>query len=372
MSRQAGTARISDRNEWWEVKRNPLSKVGVFPYSGASLMDAPDANAVYRVLRPADELGSPEALASFRLVPLVDDHTMLGSPDVGLTPAEMKGVQGVIGEEVDFDGETLFGNLKIFSEYLKGRIDNGKRELSLGYRCTYDWTPGVWNGIPYDAVQRNIRGNHVALVDMGRMGPDVAVLDHFTIDAMEHKTMSEKDEEKGGEGGLTLADLKNQLDAMKTSVDTINELKAQVDAFSAAKGEGEGDAAKKAADATAEALDSISSSLATLTKKVDDRFAAMDSAGDVTATTLANIAARDALAAKLVPHIGAFDHAEKTHAQVAAYGCEKLGLAPSKGAEVVALDAYLKDRPAPRAAVFVGDSADATLRGKTDKFLSGE
>ena len=44
----------------------------------------------------------------------------------------------------------------------------GLRELSLGYDCDCDETPGVWQGQPYDAIQHNIRINHLAIVEQAR------------------------------------------------------------------------------------------------------------------------------------------------------------------------------------------------------------
>jgi hypothetical protein len=176
------SARIPDRNGWYEIKGNPISRVGVFDYLGSSC-NGPDADRMYRVYRPAEELADPDCISSFRLLPWIITHAMLGPEEAGLTPPEAMGVQGVIGEEVYFDVDTqmLRGNIKVFSESMAGEIDAGMRELSAGYRCVYDWTPGMWNGQAYDCVQRKIRGNHLALVEEGRMGPEVAVLDHLTI-----------------------------------------------------------------------------------------------------------------------------------------------------------------------------------------------
>jgi hypothetical protein len=122
-------------------------------------------------------------------------------------PAESKGVEGVIGEDVFFEGDTLFGNIKIFSDSLADRIDSGVRELSLGYSCEYEISSGVFNGINYDAIQKNIRGNHLATVPEGRMGPDVAVLDHlrFTFDA--RNIQMADTEEKSGEQEMSLDDV---------------------------------------------------------------------------------------------------------------------------------------------------------------------
>lgn len=189
------TQRLYDANGWFEVPRNPLSKVGVFPYLGRSI-GAPDPDQIYMVFRPEEELADPETLASFRLVPFVDEHTMLGDdPDIGLVPAEEKGTHGVIGENVAYDPDTrtVYGNVKVFSKALANRIKSGKREISCGYRCAYEKSAGVFEGQRYDYIQRNIRGNHLALVDQGRMGPDVRVLDHlkFTVDAKDMIEMAE-------------------------------------------------------------------------------------------------------------------------------------------------------------------------------------
>lgn len=207
--------RIYDLNNWFEIPKNPISKVGVFPYLGSTI-GAPEPDKIYMVYRSAEALADPECIKSFRLLPFINDHEMLGE---GETPAEQYGVEGVIGENVAFEGDenqgTLYANLKVFSQRLADLIASGKKELSCGYRCIYVYRPGVWNGQPYDYIQLKIRGNHIALVDEGRMGPTVAVLDHFkfTIDsAMELRHMAEpgenkegKDGDGAGEGDMTLA-----------------------------------------------------------------------------------------------------------------------------------------------------------------------
>ena len=107
----------------------------------------------------------------------------------GLVDPVQKGVHGVIGEQIEYDREarTVFGNIKVWSPTLDDAIDAGKKELSLGWRCVYEFSNGNFEGQPYQAIQRRLRGNHNATVDAGRMGPEVAVLDHFvfTFDAKE-------------------------------------------------------------------------------------------------------------------------------------------------------------------------------------------
>ena len=186
------SARSTDINGYTTIPRNPISRVGVFPYLGRSIGAPPDqADKVFQVYRPESELSDPETLQSFQLTPWVDDHAMLGNPAVadGLTAPENKGIHGTLGEQIEYDpnDRTLYANLRLWSNQLGALIDAGKKELSCGFRCVYEFTSGIFEGQPYDAIQRCIRGNHLASVGAGRMGPGVAVLDHltFTFDAKE-------------------------------------------------------------------------------------------------------------------------------------------------------------------------------------------
>lgn len=187
--------KIIDHNDYWYIKDNPLSKVGVFPYLGKTISPDLEPDKVYYVLRPEEELSKEETLETFKLIPIVDDHTMLGNKE-GMQPAEEKGIHGVIGDNVYYKDGVIYGDLKIFSETLKDEIENGKKELSMGYFCDYELTPGEYGGQHYDAIQRNLKINHIALVQEGRMGADVRVYDHkFTFDTIKELKMAELKEE---------------------------------------------------------------------------------------------------------------------------------------------------------------------------------
>ena len=170
-----------DENGFWLIEDNPLSKEGVFPYLGKQISPELDPEKIYYVYRPATELQDPETIKSFNAVPFTDEHEMLGE---GFTKYDDKPAGGVL-YNVKAENGGLYGDLKIYSEDLKEKIENGKKELSLGYLCEYELTKGVFNGQRYDAIQRNLRGNHLALVDKGRMGADVRVYDRaITMDSM--------------------------------------------------------------------------------------------------------------------------------------------------------------------------------------------
>lgn len=395
------SVREHDTNGFFEIPNNPISKVGVFPYSGRSI-GAPDPNKTYMVYRPAEELGSPETLKSFRLQPLINDHTMLGAADQGLKPAEEKGVHGCIGEKVTFDGRVMRSNLKIWSQSLAKQIKGGKRELSAAYRCQYDFTPGVFEGVAYDAVQRNLRGNHLALVKEGRMGPEVAVLDHGMIFALDGADMVETtadpraqfvafasdalaiaeaaptgamtpeilgklqkaatamlgviNEAAGGGGEQT----DNQVDPMDTNNNDTNTGNETVkggegqDSISGAAGADRVVSGADAADVVALRAENarLAGELAALKSRP-----ALD-AKDV----MREIAQRDGLAARLKRVVPAFDHAEMTLTDVAKHGVTALKLTAADGHEVTAVEAYLAAATPARS--FAGIGADTTDTGQ--------
>lgn len=171
-----------DLNGFWSIENNPISKEGVFPYLGRQISSELEPDKIYYVYRPAEELENEETVESFNAVPFIDEHEMLGE---GFTKYDDRPAGGVL-YNVKADNGILRGDFKIYSENLKDEIANGKKELSLGYLCDYELSKGVWQGQRYDAIQKNIRGNHIALVERGRMGSDVRVYDKaITMDKLD-------------------------------------------------------------------------------------------------------------------------------------------------------------------------------------------
>jgi len=366
-----------DTNGWFEVKDNPLSMVGVFPYSGRSISDECDPNKIYMVYRPAEELGSSDCVDSFKLIPWIDNHTMLGSEDAGLTPSEQKGVQGVIGQDVHFDGMTLKGNIKVFSEAMANLIASGKKELSCGYRCRYEYSPGVYDGMQYDYIQRDIRGNHLALVDNGRMGPDVAVLDHFTftVDNKEFINMAEENKEMGG-SPMTLEEVHKFLEEVMPKLAKIQQLTGQefgsAGAETVSDDDEEGDLPleDKPEVTEDEEVPQYGVGGQKEEEKEGERGEGMDAAA-IARSVQFSIAKKNKLYEKLSAHIGAFDHSEMDLSKMAKYGCKKLGLDVSKESRVTFLEAYLMGKGAPSRSGM--DSAPAARKGNfVSRFLEGK
>ena len=172
--------RVVDINGWITIKDNPILKAGIFPYLGSEIGQG-EPTRVYKVLRSDEELSKPETIKSFELVPLINEHFVLG--ELG-TDTDDKPIDGIVGESIYFEAPYLKSNIKVFGKHIKKLIEVGKIELSAGYSCKY--IP-VENNPDYDFIQTDIRANHLALVEAGRNGSDVAVQDalKFTLDSKE-------------------------------------------------------------------------------------------------------------------------------------------------------------------------------------------
>jgi len=345
---EAGTAREYDINGWAEIKGNNISKVGVFPYSGAQISDDLEPDRIYNVYRPEEELADPETIESFKLIPWTDEHEMLGDGD-GLMAAERKGVHGVIGEDVYFEDGYLKANLKVFSNKLADLIDSGKRELSIGYRCLYDIVSGVYNGVSYDAIQRQIRGNHVALVDEGRSGPEVAVLDHFKITFDTKGLTMEEEIVEGIDEEMTLEECFRMIKEMR------EEMRAMRPVVSEEIVEDEDEDEDKEVEVEIEIEE----------EKEDEDKKSMDSMK----TVIREISQRDSLVKRLLPHTGVFDHKEKTLNEVARYAVDRLKVPCKKGHEHAAIEGFLFG--ARRSTAAVGQDSKPIVSSCVDAYLAG-
>lgn len=393
------TVRRIDLNGWINIDRNPISVAGVYPYLGAKIPGA-DPTQIYFVLRPAEELSSPETLESCKLLPWINDHVMLG-PIAGRTPAEQKGVEGVTGEQISFEGDTLYANLKLYSQELADEIDAGKIPLSLGYTGQFEYNPGIYKGQPYQYILRTIRGNHLASVKVGRMGAEVSVLDNLFDEtatdmnkkqlrlalAALHVTLGKQiavmdaDDTPPAEGEPKPKEGESDVSAMTLEEATamLAELMPQITKLQAVVAGG----ATPAADPLAAAAVTDEAEKAAQTAAKDKETAAVmdaleariQAAIPTEAVIVANISRRNALAKQLSEHVGVFDHDDLTFAQVVAYGIDKLGIKSTKD-PVSVLEGYLLAKPSPRASLHavadVMDSVDAAGKPNAVKrFLAG-
>lgn len=177
------TAREIDDNGFLTVRGCPISSFGIFDYGAGQLGLPGDPNRIVKVYRPESAVNEQAALDSFKNVPFIDDHEMLSGfqKDAGATAPEDYGVAGVLTSNVYYEAPWMRGDLKVFARDLQAALDSGKKDLSLGYSCEFEVKPGIWNGQAYEVIQTGLRGNHIALVDEGRV-PGARVLDGLCFD----------------------------------------------------------------------------------------------------------------------------------------------------------------------------------------------
>lgn len=152
-----------------------FARVGIQEYYAYQVFgkDAKDPMKIVRVYRPEEEVFHPDSMASFEDNPITIDH-----PPEGVDAKSWK--QHSVGHVRNLrrDGIYLVGDMTIADADAIKDLDDGKIEISNGYKCKYILKAGVTpGGEAYDAIQTNIRGNHVALVDAARCGPACRVFD---------------------------------------------------------------------------------------------------------------------------------------------------------------------------------------------------
>lgn len=162
-----------------------ISRTGIQQYLGAE-MGRPDLSVV-RVYRPADEVFHADAMASMAYRPITVDH-----PSEPVTATNWKVYSaGQVGGDVARDGEFVRVPLVLMDKGAIDAVQAGKRQLSVGYTTEIDWTPGTTaDGQPYDAVQRRIRANHLAVVDAARAGPACRIGDSWSTSQPERTDMT--------------------------------------------------------------------------------------------------------------------------------------------------------------------------------------
>ncbi len=156
-----------------------FTRAGVFKYA-TSMFDQKELpehlkdKKVIRVLRPASEL--EKSVAQFAHVPVTDGH-----PTEDVSPDNVKVNQvGMSLGFVEFKDNFIFGKILIQHKDAIRKVQNDKDELSAGYTADLVLSPGVDKTFgEYDAIQTNLKINHIAIVKHGRSGPKVRVLDEL-------------------------------------------------------------------------------------------------------------------------------------------------------------------------------------------------
>lgn len=157
----------------------PIARTGTQLYTSDEIPIDPGPDGLIRIERVPEEVFRDETMASFEGKPVTVEH-----PDEFVTPENYKDLSVGFSQNVrqgeGIDDDLLIADLVITDPGAIEYVNKEKPEVSAGYEAEYEQTE------PGRGLQREIVGNHVALVERGRAGPRCSIQDK------EPETMSKK------------------------------------------------------------------------------------------------------------------------------------------------------------------------------------
>lgn len=169
------SARSYDANGHLIVDSTVITKAAVNPYYGKEIPDYEslglDPEKIYNMLRDPVEL--EKGMHTLGEKQLLIKHIFVSADE-----PQKESIAGTIGSNLEMVGDDVKGSLTVWDKEAINLIESGKlAELSASYFYDPVMKSGTFNGERYDGIMTNIRGNHVALVERGRIGRDALVAD---------------------------------------------------------------------------------------------------------------------------------------------------------------------------------------------------
>ena len=173
------SVRSYDKEGRLHILITPISKANICPYFGREIPGGftlgLEPDRIYQMFRAPDELA--KGAQSSNNIQLLETH-------IGVTARDPKKQEtvGSTGTDAIFEAPYLKNSLVIWDKAAIDLIESDrKKELSCSYSYVADMSPGMYLGMKYDGVMRDIAFNHVALVKDGRAGADVLVEDSLPL-----------------------------------------------------------------------------------------------------------------------------------------------------------------------------------------------
>lgn len=233
----------------------PIARTGTQLYTSDEVPIDPGPDGLIRIERPPEEVFRPETLTSFEGKPVTVEH-----PNDFVTPENWGrlavGITTNVRRGEGIADDLLIADLVITDQAAISYVNKSLPEVSAGYEAVYQQTDAG------RGVQRDIVGNHVALVERGRAGPRCSIQD-------KEPTMSKTTQKK-----------RTWMDRLRTAFKAQDEA-AMEEALEEAKKTGdedcdndEDDTKSKTGDAAIAALtkavSKLTADMATLSKLVKD------------------------------------------------------------------------------------------------------
>lgn len=174
------SVRSIDESGHLRIAKTVISKAQVDPYFGREIpgFDAIglEPDRIYQMLRCPIELERSSNTAKGKQILFKHIYVDSKTPEKELTV-------GAIGSDVTYENGKLYADLTFWDDEAISLIDSEKMEqLSYSYYFDPVMTSGDFEGVAYDGVMRNIHGNHLALVERGRIGRDAVISDSLPLE----------------------------------------------------------------------------------------------------------------------------------------------------------------------------------------------
>jgi len=153
------TSKLVDTRDGLLVKDAIICRAMVLDYQGKKILKSPEALA--------------DSMLTMQRMMITDEHPR---SRVIMDVSEIKG--RVLPETVTLNNNVASGDLLITDKVLADEIRKGKRDLSPGYYADIIEEPGTFNDEPYEAVQKKVLYDHLAVVKSGRCArPKCGIVD---------------------------------------------------------------------------------------------------------------------------------------------------------------------------------------------------
>ena len=159
MDLQNDSSKMIDTKDGLLIKDAIICRAMVLDYNGKKILKSPEALA--------------DSMPTMQRMMITDEHPR---SRVIIDVSEIKG--RVLPETVKLNNNVATGDLLITDKVLADEIRKGKRDLSPGYYADIIEEPGTFNDEPYEAVQKKVLYDHLAVVKLGRCSrPKCGILD---------------------------------------------------------------------------------------------------------------------------------------------------------------------------------------------------
>ncbi|BAN07352.1 uncharacterized protein HI_1405 [Levilactobacillus brevis KB290] len=313
----------------------PITRPGVFPYMR-------NGGSVSQVAKLPDEVFSKETIESANNKPLTNDH-----PNVGVDVRNFKALSvGMTDSDAHVEDNKLVVGATITDPDMIAQVKSGKRELSIGFNADVPTESGEYGGAQYDAAQRNIKINHIAIVDRGRAGHGISIHDSAAF------VMDDDSNIQGGTKMATMIIDNQSFEADQRVIDAANDTKKQLVAAEAlvaklkkqlAGSEDTAASSKKEADSLKGERDALKTQLKdaqdkqldqdALDKRIDARLALQTSAARFVGDSFdfKGKTDREVKVAAIKTTNDAFDERDKSDDYINAFYDSAVSLADKKG-----------------------------------------